>query len=78
MSAADVPTGASTVAVIFGGPSPEHDVSVLTGLQAARALVTAGGAHVEAVYWTKGERFVAVEPTLEASAFLEGAPKGRS
>ena len=26
------------VAVIFGGPSPEHDVSVLTGLQAAREL----------------------------------------
>lgn len=76
MSAADVPTGAGTVAVIFGGPSPEHDVSILTGLQAARALVTAGVANVGAVYWTKGERFVAVEPTLEASAFLEGAPKG--
>jgi len=30
---------------------------------------------VQAVYWTKGERFVAVEPTLEASAFLDGAPK---
>jgi len=28
----------SDVAVIFGGPSPEHDVSVLTGLQAARGL----------------------------------------
>ena len=26
------------VSVIFGGPSPEHDVSVLTGLQAERAL----------------------------------------
>ena len=29
------------VAVIFGGPSPEHDVSVLTGLQAARGLAAA-------------------------------------
>jgi D-alanine-D-alanine ligase len=76
VSAADAPSGAGTVAVIFGGPSPEHDVSILTGLQAARALVTAGRADVEAVYWTKGERFVAVEPTLEASAFLDGAPKG--
>ena len=76
MSAADAPSGAGTVAVIFGGPSPEHDVSILTGLQAARALVTAGRTGVEAVYWTKGERFVAVEPTLEASAFLDGAPKG--
>ncbi len=76
MSAVDAPHGASRVAVIFGGPSPEHDVSILTGLQAARALAMAGGAGMEAVYWTKGERFVAVEPSLEASAFLDGAPKG--
>ena len=31
------------VAVIFGGPSPEHDVSVLTGLQAARGLTSGPG-----------------------------------
>ena len=68
----------NTVGVIFGGPSPEHDVSILTGLQAARALVMAGRdvGSVEAVYWTKGERFVSVDPTLEASAFVDGAPKG--
>ena len=67
-----------TVGVIFGGPSPEHDVSILTGLQAARALVLAGHqvGSVEAIYWTKGERFVAVDPTLEAEAFVDGAPKG--
>jgi D-alanine-D-alanine ligase len=66
------------VGVLFGGPSPEHDVSILTGLQAARALVTAGpyAGRVEALYWTKGERFVSVDPTLEASAFLDGQPKG--
>ena len=66
------------VGVIFGGPSPEHDVSILTGLQAARALVTAGRGPdgVEAIYWTKGERFVSVDPTLEAAAFVDGAPKG--
>ena len=71
-------TGAVTqgkVGVLFGGPSPEHDVSILTGLQAARALVAAG-ASVEAIYWTKGERFVAVNASLEANAFLDGAPKG--
>jgi D-alanine-D-alanine ligase len=53
-------------------------VSILTGLQAARALVTAGRGTdgVEAVYWTKGERFVSVDPTLEAAAFVDGAPKG--
>jgi D-alanine-D-alanine ligase len=71
-------SGAEKVGVIFGGPSPEHDVSILTGLQAARALVTAGRGPggVEAIYWTKGERFVSVDPTLEAAAFVDGPPKG--
>jgi len=73
-----VTVAANTVGVIFGGPSPEHDVSILTGLQAARALTTTGRSvgGVEVLYWTKGERFVSVGPALEASAFLEGAPKG--
>ena len=30
------------VAVLFGGPAPEHDVSILTGLQATRELAAAG------------------------------------
>ena len=34
------------------------------------------GETVEAIYWTKGERFVAVSASLEAGAFLDGAPKG--
>lgn len=63
-----------TVGVIFGGPSPEHDVSILTGLQAARALCNAG-VDVKALYWTKGERFVEVGSALEAAAFLEGPPR---
>ena len=77
-SVGNAPSGADKVGVIFGGPSPEHDVSILTGLQAARALVTAGrgAGGVEAIYWTKGERFVSVDPTLEASAFVDGPPKG--
>jgi D-alanine-D-alanine ligase len=77
-SVGNAPSGADKVGVIFGGPSPEHDVSILTGLQAARALVTAGrgAGGVEAIYWTKGERFVSVDPTLEASAFIDGPPKG--
>lgn len=61
--------------VVFGGPSPEHDVSILTGLQAARALTEAGH-EVEAVYWTKAGDFYRVEPTLEAEAFLNGVPPG--
>jgi D-alanine-D-alanine ligase len=64
----------SEVAVIFGGPSPEHDVSVLTGLQAARAL--AGGGTVHALYWAKTGDWYEVDPALEASAFLEGVPRG--
>jgi D-alanine-D-alanine ligase len=62
-------------AVIFGGPSPEHDVSVLTGLQAAQALAKAGR-QVEAIYWAKTADFFSVDPGLEGKAFAVGAPKG--
>jgi D-alanine-D-alanine ligase len=64
------------VAVIFGGPSPEHDVSVLTGLQAARELRTGDPSGVHALYWTKTGEFFEVDSSLEASAFAEGVPKG--
>ncbi len=60
----------SDVAVVFGGPSPEHDVSVLTGLQSARVL----GAR--ALYWTKTGDWYEVDPDLEASAFVAGVPAG--
>jgi D-alanine-D-alanine ligase len=70
------------VAVIFGGPSPEHDVSVLTGLQAARALAAApelaGGRPPRALYWSKTGEWHEVAPDLEAEAFLEGVPRGAS
>ena len=65
------------VAVIFGGPSPEHDVSVLTGLQAARGLATAGATGAtRAIFWSKTGDFYEVDPTLEAEAFVEGVPRG--
>ena len=57
-------------AVLFGGPSPEHDVSIVTGLAAARALGDAS-----AVYWSKDGRFWEVDPTLEAADFLDGVPR---
>ena len=60
------------VTVLFGGPSPEHDISILTGLQAGRALMTAGR-KVSAIYWGKTGDFVEVRPDLEAEAFLKGA-----
>lgn len=61
-------------AVIFGGPSPEHDVSILTGLQAARALLDSG-VEVGAIYWSKTGEWHEVPPTLEAEAFANGVPQ---
>lgn len=65
----------SSYGVLFGGPSPEHDVSILTGLQAAAELVRAGE-QVEAIYWTKDGRFLSVDPLGEGEAYLEGPPRG--
>ncbi len=64
------------VAVIFGGPSPEHDVSVLTGLQAARGLRDAQAGPVRALFWSKAGDWYQVDPGLEAEAFVEGVPRG--
>jgi D-alanine-D-alanine ligase len=67
----------STVAVLFGGPSPEHDVSILTGLQAARALVGVPGiTRCRAIYWAKTGAFYEVDPAGEAKAYLNGPPPG--
>src|ERR1700737_4191692 len=65
----------SQPAVIFGGPSPEHDVSILTGLQATRALVQSGQ-EVEAIYWSKTGGFFSVDPGVEARDLAGGAPRG--
>lgn len=62
----------STPAVIFGGPSPEHDVSILTGLQAARALAQSGP--VAAIYWSKAAELFEVDAAMEASDFVDGVP----
>ncbi len=64
----------SSTAVIMGGPSPEHDVSVLTGLQAARGL--SGTTSVRCLYWSKTGAWFEVDASLEAEAFLEGVPRG--
>lgn len=61
----------SKPAVIFGGPSDEHDISILTGLQVARALED-----IHAVYWSKSGNWYLVEPDLEAVAFVDGPPRG--
>jgi D-alanine-D-alanine ligase len=62
-------------AVIFGGRSPEHDISILTGLQVERAL-SAGGRAPTALYWSKTNEWFEVDAGLEASDFpAEGVPR---
>lgn len=65
----------SRPAVIFGGISPEHDVSIITGLLAAQALAGAGR-EVDAIYWSKRGDFYAVDPKLDPPAFAQGVPSG--
>jgi D-alanine-D-alanine ligase len=61
--------------VTFGGPSPEHDISILTGLQAARALAEAGH-EVACLYWTKAGSWLRVPVESEAKDFLDATPRG--
>jgi D-alanine-D-alanine ligase len=65
----------SEVGVIFGGPSPEHDVSVVTGLQAARELAGSRGHTVRGLYWSKTGDWFEVAANLEADDFTAGAPR---
>ena len=60
-------------AVVFGGPSPEHDISVLTGLQAAR-LLSEAGREPTALYWSKTGTWHQVDPAGEAADFAAGPP----
>jgi D-alanine-D-alanine ligase len=57
-------------AVLFGGPSPEHDISISTGLQAARTL-----GDVEAIYWDKTGAFHLVDAEMEVRDFADGVPR---
>lgn len=65
----------AAIAVAFGGPSPEHDVSILTGLQAAHELARAGR-HVSCLYWSKSGDWWRVRATAEPAEFVEGVPTG--
>jgi D-alanine-D-alanine ligase len=64
-----------TIGVLFGGPAPEHDISILTGLQALRELSRHSRA-TRGIYWTKAGAFVGVSADTEAEAFLDGVPRG--
>ena len=63
----------TSVGVCFGSPSPEHDISVLTGLQAARALAE-GPVEVIGLYWSKRDEWWQVDAGLEAADFADGVP----
>ena len=63
----------SRVAVCFGGPSPEHDISVLTGLQASHCLAELGENPL-ALYWARNGDWFEVPATIEAPAFADGLP----
>ena len=61
-------------AVVFGGPSPEHEISILTGLQAERVL-TAAGHLVVPIYWSPTGEWYRVPDATEAKDYLAGAPR---
>ena len=65
----------SRATVVFGGPSAEHDISILTGLQAERVLAGAG-VQVQCVYWGRGDQWFLVPNNTEARDFLGGEPSG--
>ena len=64
-----------TNAVLFGGPAPEHDISILTGLLALHELQRSEPNTV-AIYWSKTGDFYEVPSSVEPESFLEGLPKG--
>lgn len=65
----------SSWAVLFGGPSPEHEISILTGLQSERVLTTSGES-VFPIYWSPAGEWFQVPAGTEAKDYLEGVPAG--
>ncbi len=63
-------TNTQSIGIVFGGPSPEHDISILTGLQTARLLVN-GGREITCLYWSKTGTWFRVPVEAEAAQFLE-------
>lgn len=64
-----------TTAVVFGGLSPEHDISILTGLQAAR-LLSGRGQDVTCIYWNRVGEWQRVPTDLEGTHFTSGEVPG--
>ncbi|WP_055476059.1 D-alanine--D-alanine ligase family protein [Gordonia sp. HS-NH1] len=64
------------VSIVFGGPSPEHEISILTGLQCERVLRGAGAEQINPIYVDQGGRWHLVPANTEARDFTAGAPAG--
>ena len=60
----------TNIALILGGTSHEHEISILSGLQAGRILQDAGN-EITSIYWTKQGTWLSVNPKLEAQEFLK-------
>lgn len=65
----------SSTAIVFGGPSAEHEISILTGLQCERAL-TQAGLPVTMIYWTVTGDWFEVPGGTEAKDYTQGPPAG--
>ena len=61
------------VGVFFGGQSPEHEVSVISGLQTAAALDT-DNFEVTPVYVSKSGRWFTGENLLEVERYADLTP----
>ena len=57
------------LAIIFGGPSPEHDISILTGLQTSRVLSSKD--KVLNIYWSRDNKWYLVDTKLESKDFID-------
>lgn len=64
----------NAVTVLFGGPSPEHDISILTGLQCERVLRKRGDVTVNSVYWDRSGNWQLVPAETEARDYIDGPP----
>lgn len=59
-----------TIVVAFGGMSPEHEVSVLTAMQAIASLKETGY-HLQPLYITKSGRWLTGEPLLDLENYQD-------
>jgi len=69
-----MPEAGTRVAVIFGGPSVEHDVSIISALQLLAVLSERH--RPTAVYLSRDGRFYTGEALLDVKAFGESPPVG--